>query len=313
MSDKLTVTFLGTGAAVPTIRRGLPAIALSRENETFLLDCGEGTQRQIVLAGISPSKISAIFVSHLHGDHFLGIPGFVSTQQLIGRKKPLLIVGPVGIKDFLMSIIKVTSHQLDYELNFREIDPSVPNKFIKGAFTVYTCPLEHRSPNIGYRFVEKDKRGVFNSQKADALGIPEGPLRQKLADRKSIIINQKNIKPKDIIGPPVPGRVISYCTDTRPCEAAEKLAKNADLLIFDSTFGDKNQERAKVTFHSTSREAAILARESNVKKLMLWHISSRNEKGADNELLQQAHEEFAESYLSQDFDSVDILRQTGPK
>lgn len=309
MSDLLKITFLGTSAAVPTKHRGLPSVALVRESDIFLLDCGEGTQRQIMLAGIPPSKISTVFISHLHGDHFLGLPGFISTQQLMGRKKPLLIVAPDGTKEFMTSILRVTSHQLDFELKYLEIDPTVSGQFMIGAFTVYTSPLEHRSPNIGYRFVEKEKWGFFNVEKAEKLGVPDGPLRKELVEGRPITVNNVEIRPQEIVGPPVPGRIVVYCTDTRPCQAASQLAHNADVLIFDSTFEDKDQQRAQVTFHSTSRQAAVLAREAHVKKLFLYHISSRNENGNELDFLHQAQEEFVESFIAFDFESVNIYRK----
>lgn len=309
MSQDITVTFLGTGAAVPSLRRAMPSVAIRRENEILLLDCGEATQQQILRAGLPPFKISAIFISHLHGDHVLGIPGFLTTQRMQRRTKELLIVGPQGIRDFVLQTLSLIDAALTFPINFVEIEAEKGGEYEIGSFAVQALSMEHKSPCLGYRFCEKEKRGLFDSNEAARLGIPEGPERAELASGRSVKIGSRIITPEQVIGPPIPGRVIAYCTDTRPCANAVSLAQNADLFICDSTFNDEQQEKAVESFHCTAREAGRMAKQAEAQKLALWHISTRHDESTEGLLLEQAQQEFENVVLPQDLDVLKISRQ----
>ncbi len=331
MTDSLTLVFLGAGAAAPTLSRSLPSLAIQTENRIVLCDCGEGTQMQIQRAGLSPSKIQHILISHLHGDHILGLPGFINTQQLMKRITPLTIYGPPGLKRFMECVAETSRHKPDFPFNIIELDPQKVESFSVANFSVTarnlrhsdstSCldqgrrvnvtarNLRHSDPCLGYRLQEPPKPGVFDAVKAEQLGVPNGPERAALQRGESILVNGREIQADEIVGRERPGRIIAYCTDTRPCDAGISLAEGCDLLVHDATFSDACADRAKATMHSTSREAALVARRAGSKKLALWHISLRVQGDEENNLLSQAREEFAESVLPQDLESMPVLRR----
>lgn len=307
MNDELKIVFLGTGAAIPTLRRGLPSLAIIKDNRTFLCDCGEGTQLRIMQAGLHPSKISHIFISHLHGDHIFGLPGFLSTQQMMGRMNPLTLFGPKGLKKFIEKVRNISEFTLDFSLRIVELEPE-RQKFQVDDFVVKTSLLEHRSLCYGYGFFERPRPGKFNVEKAKMFDIPPGPQRAALKQGNAIFVHGRKIRPDDVLAPPVPGRVIAYCSDTRPCSSAVELAKDCDVLVHDSTFAEHHKDKAHESFHSTAEQAAKVAARANAKKLILWHISSRYDEDDERELLAQARQVFPESYLSRDFAEIKIER-----
>ncbi|MBN2413881.1 ribonuclease Z [candidate division KSB1 bacterium] len=308
MTDELKIQFLGTGAAVPSMRRGLPSLTIKHDGGIILCDIGEGTQMNILRAGISPSKIHTIFISHLHGDHIFGLPGFLTSQQMMDRMNPLTVIGPAGIRQFYESIREISGFDIQYPLYFKELTENAPEPFQAGPFQVTAKILEHRTACYGYRFSEAEKPGKFDVQKAEQFGIPPGPLRSDLQQGKIINIRGKNINPGEVLGPPYPGRTIVFCTDTRPCENTVKLAKNASLLIHDSTFSKKLTERAQKTFHSTSVQAAEIAVQAGVEKLFLWHLSIRHDENDEQEMLKEAREIFPQTYLPCDFETLELKR-----
>ncbi|MBN1560054.1 ribonuclease Z [candidate division KSB1 bacterium] len=311
MTDQLYVVLLGTGAAAPSLSRGLPALAIVREGKIILCDCAEGTQLKLLQAGLSPAKVQTICISHLHGDHIFGLPGFLTSQQLFGRTASLTIYGPPGLADFVDMVATISKYELGYPLDVVELEPDVTSEFKVQEFQVTSKNLRHSSPCLGYRFHESNKPGKFDEVKADALGIPFGPQRGQLQSGVVITVAGKTIYPCDVMAPPIAGRIITYCTDTRPCTAALELARQSDLLIHDSTFSDAYADRAAPTFHSTSREAAEIAAGAQAKKLILWHLSIRVHGEEELNLLTQAQQLFPNTVLPHDLDEIYLRRGAG--
>lgn len=307
--SNLRIAFLGTGAAVPSTRRGLPSLALIYNGLIILCDCAEGTQMRFSSAKIAPSKIRFLFLSHLHGDHLFGLPGFLTTQQMMSRTAPLKIISPFGLQRFLDCLRAVSGFHIDYDLSIEEVSEQDISSFEVDAFHVEAMPLQHSTFCLGYRFIEKPKPGKFDEKKAQELGIPIGPIRRELQKGLPVVLpDGRRILPQQVVGPSRPGRIVVYCTDTRPCPAAVELAQDCDVLIHDSTFSEANREEAKVSFHSTAIEAAEIAAKARAKKLILWHISGRNDETREMELLQEARSIFSESYLPEDFEYLEVPR-----
>ncbi len=308
MTDRIRLHFLGTGGAVPSATRWAPALAVEREGEIILLDCGEGVQIRLQQAGLSPARIGAILLSHLHGDHLFGLPGLLTSQQLLGRTAPLTICGPVGIRRFLESLSPF-GRVLDLPLTIIEWDEKETPSLTLGAFSVKALPLCHSAPCFGYRLQEPDKPGKFDAQRAEELGLPEGPLRRRLLKGETVRLGDRIVHPNEVVGPPLPGRSIIYCTDTVPCENSVSLARNGDVLVHDATFSDAYADRAEQSMHSTARQAAQIARNAGVKRLILWHLSLRVH-GTENDLLQEAREEFADTLVPADLELFELPRRT---
>ncbi len=270
----IKLVFLGTSAAVPTKDRWLPSIALVRGGEIILFDCGEGTQLRFIQLGLSIMKIKAIFITHMHGDHIFGLPGLIQTMNMYGRETPLTIIGPGKIVDYIKSIIETTLYDPGFTIKMAraEEDKIVyeTKEYIVKSFTV-----EHYGECYGYVFEEKPKPGKFNVEKALKLGIPRGPLWKVLQEGKPVKIGDRIIKPEEVLGPPRKGKKIVYTGDTKPLDRVKEVAKEADVLIHDSTFSMELREKAIEQGHSTAYDAARIALEANVKTLILTHFSSR--------------------------------------
>lgn len=290
----MQITLLGTSAMVPTKTRNHSAIFISYENEGILFDCGEGTQRQLKLAGLKLTKVTRIFISHWHGDHVLGIPGLLQSLENEDYQKTLQIYGPKGTKYKIESLISLFASDKSISIKINEIDNEIISE--TSDFFVSTKKLEHKSLCYGYAFIEKDKRKM-KMQKIKELGIPEGPLLGKLQKGNSIIHNEKTIKADDVTSI-VKGKKITYIADTKICENAIKLANNSTVLICESTYDDSNKEKAEEYTHLTSSDAASIAHESNSKKLILTHISQRYKD--TTELLNQARTIFPNTELGFD-------------
>ena len=270
----MRIIFLGTSSGVPTAKRGLSAVAVVYEGEILLFDCGEGTQMQMREAGLRWGALKRIFISHMHGDHIIGLLGVLMSLQVGGRDSPLFVHGPTGLEEFVQTSIRLMQARIRYELVIDEISDGIICD--EKDYYVVSAPLEHRIFALGYAFVEKDKPGKFNVGKAEQLGIPPGPLRSQLQYGENVIgADGTQVSPADILGPPKKGRRVAYCLDTSPCENAEKLASEAEVLIYDGTFKNEHQILAHKTGHSTWMEAAQLARKAGVKKLVLTHFSPR--------------------------------------
>lgn len=300
----MEITFLGTTGTIPTEKRGLSSILLDYLNEHFLFDCGEGTQRQMRLAGINFMKIDKIFITHLHADHFLGLGGMIQSMDFLERTRPLEIYGPMGMKDTMHHMLSMGTFKLDFlELPVHEIDEGV---VLKGdRYTISCVRTEHTSYSLAYCFQEDPKR-KFLKQKAFSLGIPEGKLFSKLQRGETIELKGKKITPDQVLSDPIPGRKVVYTGDTRACESVIELAKNADILIHDGTFSHEEVENTEKANHSTVVQAAEVAKKANVKKLYLTHISQRY---TDSKPLgREAREIFKESYVAEDFMRVKVER-----
>lgn len=267
------IIFLGTGGSLPTRNRNPSAVMVNREGELILFDCGEGTQQQMMRAKTGMMSLSSIFVSHFHADHFLGIPGLIQTMSFMGRKEPLMIYGPEGTREFTELFKAFGYFNLKYEIRGIQLKPG---DVVEGKdYLIRALKTEHSIPSLGYALVENPRPGRFNREKAVKLGIPPGPLFAKLQRGIPVEVNEKLVKPEDVMGVLRPGRTVIYSGDTRPCDSVLEASRDADLLIHDCSFADEMADWAKESRHSTAGKVAALAKEAGVRKLLLTHISSR--------------------------------------
>ena len=292
----IRITFLGTAASRPTVGRNVSAVAVQREGDHMLFDCGEGTQRQMMRFGTG-FGIRSIFVTHLHADHFLGIIGLLRTMGLQGREEPLHLYGPGGAGSVLETATGLGVDRIHFPVHIHELTDG--DRVGYGEYEVMAFQVEHGSPALGYALLEKPRLGRFDAEKARSLGVPEGPLFGRLHRGERVEVNGRVILPEDVVGPPRPGRRGVYTGDTRPAPSTVRVAQGADLLIHEATFSAEEAQRARETFHSTARDAAILAREAKVQRLVLTHISARY---ADNPgpLLEEARAVFPGSAVARD-------------
>jgi ribonuclease Z len=299
----MKVILLGTGGTIPTLRRSLPALALQRDGDILLFDCGEGTQVQIIRASLSPGKLFAIFLSHLHGDHVTGLPGLLMTIMHQAREKPLRIFGPPGIKEYINLIRKCLGFNPPYVLDIREL---TEGKFFSGpGFSMEAVAVDHKPHTLAFSLVEEPRPGRFFPEKAKDLGIPEGPLFGKLQRGETITLaDGREITPSMVMTPPRKGRKFVYATDTRPCPQVIKLAYEADLLVHEGMFAHDMEEEAKIKGHSTCAQAARIASEAKVKNLVITHISTRYQR--TDELLYEARSVFPKTVIGQDLMEFEI-------
>ncbi|MDG6244024.1 MAG: ribonuclease Z [Methanolobus sp.] len=299
----LRVTFLGTGGALPTPERNPSAIMINREGELMLFDCGEGAQQQMMRAKTGMKALSSIFITHFHADHMLGIPGLIQTLSFHGRTEPLKIYGPHWIHEFARILSALGYYKLRFEIDAIDLNPGDVIK--REDYSIMAIKTEHSVPSIGYALVDNERAGRFDRQKAIELGIPPGPLFSKLHKGETVEVNGKLIHSEDVVGQSRPGRKIIYSGDTRPCKSILEASRDADLLIHDSTLANDQQEWAMESMHSTAREAALLAKEANVRKLVLTHISSRYSDDA-TQLLEEAREVFQNVIVADDLLELEI-------
>ena len=268
----IRVTFLGTSASRPTVARNVSAVMVNREGELLLFDCGEGTQRQMMRFGTGFS-LSDVFFSHMHADHYLGIIGLLRTLGLQARKEPMRLWGPVGAGGILRDAVNLGVERVPFDIDIRELKPEEAVE--RGDYAVVPFRTRHGSRSLGYAVAEHDRLGRFNPDRARALGVPEGPLFGRLHRGEAVEVEGRTITPEEVVGGPRPGRRVVYTGDTRPTGSTVDIARSADLLIHDATFGQDEAERAGSTGHSTAREAAQVARKAGVRTLALTHLSSR--------------------------------------
>ncbi|WP_340818728.1 ribonuclease Z [Methanolobus sp. WCC4] len=299
----LRVTFLGTGGSLPTPERNPSAVMVNREGELMLFDCGEGTQQQMMRAKTGMKALSSIFISHFHADHMLGIPGLIQTMSFHGRTEPLKIYGPHWVHEFARILSALGYYKLRFEIDAIDLSPGDVIK--RDDYSIMAIKTEHSIPSLGYALVENERSGKFDRQKAIELGVPPGPLFSKLHRGESVEVDGKVIHSKDVVGKARPGRKIVYTGDTRPCKAILEASRDADLLIHDSTLANEQQEWAIESMHSTAQEAATLAKEANVLKLVLTHISSRYSDDP-SQLLKEAKEVFDKVVVADDLMELDI-------
>jgi len=269
----MKLVFLGTSASQPTENRGLSCICLEREGEILMFDAGEAAQISYMKSGLGWNKKMKIFVTHLHGDHCVGILGLLQTMSMQNRTETLEIFGPSGIDEFIAANIKILNFGLSFPVLINIIKDG--KIFENEKYSMYACKANHSVTAFSYLFEEKDKPGRFNVEKAKELGIPEGELWNKLQSGNEIIINKKTIRPDQVLGEKRAGKKIGISGDTMPTEELEKFFDGCDYLVFDSTFLDEEKQRAQDTCHSTAKQAATLGKNAKVKNLILTHFSAR--------------------------------------
>lgn len=292
--DRIAVTFLGTSSGTPTADRNVSSLAVTLDGRTLLFDCGEATQHQFLRSNLRSGAIEAIFISHLHGDHVYGLPGLLATLSMNGRTEPLPIHGPLGLRDYLASALRTTFHHPFFPIEVREEAP-----FTADGYRVELLPLDHSVRSLGWCVIEDDRPGRFDVARARALGVEEGPAFGVLQRGGSVTAGPRTIHSSDVLGPTRPGRRVVYCTDTRPCENSLALARGADLLIHESTYGNDLQTEAYERFHSSAADAARTARDAGAKRLILTHFSARYTDVAV--LLAEARAIFPETEAAEDF------------
>jgi ribonuclease Z len=300
----LIIRFLGTSASRPTVERGVASIAVEREGETLLFDCGEGTQRQMMRYGVG-FTLRDVFFTHFHVDHFLGIVGLLRTLALQGRTEPLRCWGPRGAERLLRRCETLGADRLTFALEITEVSPG--DELPRGEYALRAVEARHRgAAALSWALVEHDRRGRFDPEVARSLGIPEGPLWGRIHRGEPVTLpDGRVVDPGELVGPTRPGRRIVITGDTRPCDATIEAALRADLLIHEATFGDEEALRAADTGHSTAREAAGVARDAEVRRLVLTHLSARYTRDA-TDLEREAREVFPQTTIARDGLEIDV-------
>jgi len=299
----LRVLFLGTAGAMPTTKRNPSAILIQRESERILFDCGEGTQRQMMKAK-SGMKIDAIFITHLHGDHILGLPGLIQSMNFQERKDPLYIYVPLRSREEIEELVTAGCFLPSFEIIIEELKPG--DEVRRSGYRIRAIRAVHVRNSLGFVLEEDMRKGKFDREKAEkVLGIPPGPLYAKLHSGEPILWKGRVIHPSEVVGPPRRGRKIVYTGDTRPHEGLVREAMNADLLIHDSTFSEAEKEMAIETAHSTAMEAAEVALRARVRKLVLTHISSRYSSNPEI-LEEEAKKIFPEVIVAEDLMEIEV-------
>jgi ribonuclease Z len=299
----LSLTFLGTGAATPTIDRNVASLSVRREGELILFDCGEGTQRQMMRYGVGFS-FTEVFFTHYHADHMLGITGLLRTMGLQDRTAPVTLYGPRGAGRVLNAAVNLGIERNKFPVEVVEIRAG--DRLSRGEYDIVVFQTEHRADTVGYALAEHVRLGRFNPDRALELGIPEGPLWGRLHKGETVTLDDGRIvTPSDLVGQPRPGRTLVYTGDTRPSLEVMEASRGADLLIHEATFGSDEAERAKETGHSTASEAARVAADAGVRRLVLTHISPRYSRDAP-ELLAEAQAVFPETIIARDGLTVDV-------
>lgn len=306
----MSIRLLGTSASRPTVERNVSSLAIHREGETLMFDCGEGTQRQMMRYGVS-FALEDIFFTHMHADHLLGVIGLVRTMALQGRVDPLRLWGPRGSARVLKRAEALGFERSTFPLVITELEAG--QRVERSGYAIVPFPVDHRgSSSLGYALVEDDRKGRFNPELARELGIPEGPMWGQIHRGLAVTLpDGRVIEPRVLVGDKRPGRTVVITGDTRPCASTTDAARDADLLIHEATFGDEEAERAVETGHSTAREAALVARESGVRRLLLTHFSARYSRDA-GDLEREAKQVFARTLVGKDGLEVDVPFRDAP-
>jgi ribonuclease Z len=296
----LDVLFLGTAGSSPSPRRGLPATLVRRGGDRLLIDCGEGTQRQL-MSSVGLVELEELFITHFHADHVLGLPGMLKTFALRGRDIPLTLHGPVGLRDLLASLRRVFG-SLTYPIETVELAPG--DVLDRGDYEIRAFAVDHRTEAVGYVLAEADRPGRFDVDVADALGVPRGRERGMLQRGEAVVLEGGHtVQPEQVLGPARPSRSLALTGDTGPVASVVEAAAGVDLLIHEATFCADERQRARETKHSTAAEAALAAQEAGVGLLALTHISSRYH---DSVVADEARQLFANTVVPRDFDLIEM-------
>jgi ribonuclease Z len=287
--------FAGTAGSIPTAHRGLPAVLVRRGGERMLFDCGEGTQRQLV-SSVGLADLDAVFLTHFHADHWLGLPGLLKTFDLRGREQPLAVHGPPGLSQLLTLALK-TAGRVRFPLELIELEPG--DVLARDGYKIAPVPVAHRSPAYGYVLYEDGRPGEFDPQAAQRLGLTPGPDFGRVQHGETV----NGVSPDQVLGPARPGRKLVISGDTRPCETLRIAAHGADVLLHEATFAEDERDRAHETGHSTAAQAATLAKEAEVTLLALTHFSTRYPVSV---LRDEARGIFPATVLPRDFDTIDV-------
>lgn len=295
--------FLGTGSGVPSKERNVSSVALmllQEANSVWLFDCGEATQHQILNTSIKPRKINKIFITHMHGDHIFGLPGLISSRSFQGGEEELTIYGPRGIKEYVETSLTLSGSHLSYPLSYVEIEEG---KIYEGEqFLVHCKKLEHGVTSYGFRIEEKNKPGELQVDQLKSFGINPGPIYRQIKENEVVTLEDgRQLYRKDFIGPDKIGRRIAILGDTRATHRNQEFVNGVDVLVHEATFDKEKVALAEDYFHSTTEQAATLAKLANVKQLVMTHISSRYQSEEIDILLQEAREIFPETYIARDY------------
>jgi ribonuclease Z len=298
----MQIVFLGTSGSWPTPKRNVSAVAIKRGPEIVLFDCGEGTQRQFMQSRLSFMQVSRVFLSHFHGDHFLGLPGMVQSMSMNGRETPLEVYGPRGVEQLVGELLSLGYFTPGFAVKAKEIPSG--GQVDCGEYVVRTFEAVHTVPATSYVLEEKDRPGRFDVERAEALGVPTGPMYSRLQEGEAVRLGDRTVRPEDVLGPPRRGRKVVYTGDTMPHEALVEIAHHADVLIHDATSDAALEEKANRYGHSSSRQAAEVAKEAEVGLLVLTHLSPRYEDATT--LLEDAKKVFENVRVAEDFMEIEV-------
>ncbi|MCF6411170.1 ribonuclease Z [Pseudalkalibacillus salsuginis] len=307
----MEIHFLGTGAGIPSKGRNVSSLALrfmtNREGDVWLFDCGESTQHQILHTNLKLWQISKIFISHMHGDHLYGLPGVLGSRSFQGGENPLTVYGPKGIHEFVTVALETSRTYLKYPLEIVEYDDGYTEN--DEGYKIEAALLEHVIPSFGIRITEPLQPGRLLVEKLKEIKVPPGPVYQKLKEGETVTMDDgRTLHGADFIDEAQPGRVVTICGDTRPSKKTVQLAQNSDLLIHEATFAEGMEEQAIDYFHSTTIQAAEIAKQANAKRLILNHISSRYYERSE-ELLESAVRVFNNTELAHDLDVFHLIKR----
>ncbi|QMJ04308.1 ribonuclease BN [Citrobacter freundii] len=300
----MELIFLGTSAGVPTRSRNVTAILLNLQHPTqaglWLFDCGEGTQHQMLTTPFNPGKLDRIFISHLHGDHLFGLPGLLCSRSMAGNVQPLTLYGPRGLREFTETALRLSGSWTDYPLEIVEI--TAGEILDDGLRKVTAFALAHPLECYGFRVEEHDKPGALDACALKAAGVKPGPWFQDLKAGKTVVLEDgRSLNGADFLAPAIPGKSVAIFGDTAPCASALELAKGVDVMVHETTLDASMEEKANSRGHSSTRQAAMLAREAGVGRLIMTHVSSRYDEKGCQRLLEECRALFADTELAHDF------------